>query len=197
MGRYANQYPDDTRDDEDVRMLHIDEEHSNEEEYTSDFVFLQKDPKYKYIPSTWVLLDSCFKMSVFKTRSYMTNIRKSASNLTVLTNGGEQRSNEVADTKYFGQVWFNEGSMANIFSLADLYKYVRVTIDSSVKNSMFVHREDGGIMEFNQFKSGLYYFDIAEQTTNSYFSSDINYNYLPSFSSVQTVEDNKEKYTKR
>ena len=87
--------------------------------------------------------------------------------------------------------------MANIFSLADVCKHARVTMDSSVKNSMFVHREDGCIMEFKQFKSGLYYFDVSKHTHTSNFSSDSNYNYLPSFSLVQTVEDNKEKYTKR
>ena len=114
----------------------------------------------------------------------MTNIRKSNRTLTALTNGGQQRSNEVADTQHFGQVWFNEESMANIFSLADVCKHARVTMESSVGNSMFVHRKDGCIMEFKQFKSGLYYFDVSKHTHTSNFSSDSNYNYLPSFSLV-------------
>ena len=142
-------------------------------------------------------MDSCSTVSVFKTPEDVTNIRRGKRTLTALTNGGKQESRDIADTKYFGQVWFNEESMANIFSLADVCKYARVTMDSDVKKSMFVHREDGYVMEFKQYKSGLYYFDVAEQVGNSNHSSNMNYDYLPSFSLVQTVEENKSKYTRR
>ena len=130
----------------------------------------------------------------------MTNIRKGKRVLKALTNGGQQLSTDIADTKYFGQVWFNEESLANIFSLADVYKYARVTMDSQVKRSMFVHREDGYVMEFREFRSGLYYFDVAEHggsggggysnTVTSKNSSNNSYNYFPYLSLVQTVAAN-------
>ena len=45
-------------------------------------------------------------------------------------------------------------------------------------------------MEFKEYKSDLHFFDVVEQgRTNP--SSDINYNYLPSNSLLQTVEANK------
>ena len=61
---------------------------------------------------------------------------------------------------------------------------------------MYVHRKDGLIIEFNEYKSGLYFYDVADQGKNI-TSSDINYNYLTSYSLLQTVEANKIKYTKR
>ena len=84
---------------------------------------------------------------MFKSKQYVTNIRKGSRILKSLTNGGQQLSTNIADTKYFGQVWFNEESLANIFSLAGVCKYARVTMDSIVKNSMLIHREDGNVME--------------------------------------------------
>ena len=133
-------------------------------------------------------LDSRSTISVFKEENYVSNNRKSERAIIALTNGGQQKSRNVADTKYFGQVWFHQKSLANILSLADVVKYAKVTMDSSVKKSMFVHREDGCVMEFKQYKTGLYYFDVAERGKRPSTSSDINYHYLPSFSLIQTVQ---------
>ena len=137
-------------------MLHCnDEEYTDEEEYDSHFVFVQKDPRYNsHIPSTWILLDSCSTMSIFKTKAYVSNVRKGERTLVAITNGGQQISRHVVDTKVFEQVWFNHKSIANIFSLVNVVKYARVTMDSSDKNSIFVHREDGMVVEFKQYKSG-------------------------------------------
>ena len=87
--------------------------------------------------------------------------------------------------------------MANIIALSDVCKYARVTIDSSVNKSIFMHHKDGHVVEFRQFKSGLYYCNVAEQNnklirTNKgavqyNFNSSISYNYFPYLSLVQTV----------
>ena len=155
-GYYTNECPDDTEVEQGVQMLHCnDEECTDEEEYDSHFVFVQKDPRYNsHIPSTWILLDSCSTISIFKTKTHVSNVRKGERTLVAITNGGQQISRHVVDTKVFGQVWFNHKSIANIFSLVNVVKYARVTMDSSDKNSIFVHREDGMVMEFKQYKSG-------------------------------------------
>ena len=144
---------------------------------------------------------------MIKNKAYINNIRKSPRALTALTNGGKQVSEEVGDTIFFRQVWYNPASMANILSLADVCKYARVTMDSQVKRSMFVHREDGYVMEFREFRSGLYYFDVAEHggsggggysnTVTSKNSSNNSYNYFPYLSLVQTVAANEDRYTRR
>lgn len=46
--------------------------------------------------------------------------------------------------------------MANILSIANVVKYARVTLDSSVRKSIFVQQEDSFVMEFKQYKLGLY-----------------------------------------
>ena len=156
MGHYAGQCPREAEAEEGVQLLNVELEESYEEEYVSEFVFLQKqDTRLSHIPSTWVLLDSCSTVSVFKTRKYVTNIRKGDRILKALTNGGHQSSTDIADTQNFGHVWFNEDSLANILSLAEVSKHARVTMDTDIKNCMYVHRKDGIIMEFKELNSGF------------------------------------------
>jgi hypothetical protein len=57
---------------------------------------------------------------------------------------------------------------------------------------MSVHRRGGSIMKFNEYKSGLYYFDTAAPKTPNSTSLDVN-NYL----FLNTVEQNKQAYTRR
>ena len=133
-GHYSGECPDDVEVEQGVQMMHVTEGYEEEEEYESQYVFVQSDPKYSHIPSTWLLLDSCSTVSVMKSREYVKNIRKGTRTLVALTNGGQQKSKDVADTQHFGQVWFNEKSLANILSLADVVKYAKVTLNSSVKN---------------------------------------------------------------
>ena len=43
----------------------------------------------------------------------------------------------------------------------EVSKVCRITMDTEVENAMHVHRKDGTMMAFNEYKSGLYYFDAA------------------------------------
>ena len=98
MGHYAAQCPREAEVEEGVQLLNVALEEPCEEKYVSKFVFLQKqDMRLNHIPSTWVLLDSCSTVSVFKTRKYVTNIRKGPRILKALTNGGHQSSTDIAD----------------------------------------------------------------------------------------------------
>ena len=198
MGHYATvcTEPGESQDAVNMMQMHTHDT-SIEEDSISHFAFPQKGQKYNNIPSTWVMLDSCSTFSVFKNQNFVTNICPSSRVLNVLTNGGTHQSNKIADTRYFGQVGFNPDSMDNILALADVCKFARVTMDSEFKNSIFVHRQDGLIMEFKEFKPGLYFFDLTEQKNNTNTTSDINYTYLPSYSLFQTAEDNKSSFTKR
>jgi hypothetical protein len=46
--------------------------------------------------------------------------------------GGSQEMTEVATVKNFGDVWFNQNSIANILSLAEVRKKFRVTMDTDI-----------------------------------------------------------------
>jgi hypothetical protein len=64
----------------------------------------------------------------FKNPNFLTNIRRSNSQLKVHTNGGTQILSLVGDIKNFGTVWYNPDSLANIFSLAAVCKLCRIMI---------------------------------------------------------------------
>ena len=121
-----------------------------ETSYASEYCFLQ----CHLIPPTWILLDSQSTVSVFKNRELLSNIRKSPTSLRVYTNGGTQTSTEIGTLAHFGDVWFNPASLANILSMAAVRKIYRITMDSSVEAAMHVHRTDGTIMNFHEYKSG-------------------------------------------
>ena len=80
-------------------------------------------------------------------------------------------------------------SLANILSLAHVRKTFRVTMDTDVEPTIHVHRKDGSIMTFKEFRNGLYYYDAdahkpPKQRDNFYCF-------------VNTVAKNKELFTKK
>jgi hypothetical protein len=92
----------------------------------------------------------------------------------------------------FGAVWFNTESLANILSMVELRKVCHITMVTSVEASMDVHRRDGSIMKFREYKSGLYYYDTGQPTAPDKHSSSPN-NYL----FLNTVAENEATYTRR
>ena len=108
------------------------------------------------IDPNWILLDSQSTISVFCNPAMLENIRKSDRVLRAITNGGHQDSDMISDFPNLGEVWYNERSIANILSLADVRKVCRVTMDSSDDPALHVHRLDGTIMHFKEHPSGLY-----------------------------------------
>jgi hypothetical protein len=137
-------------------------------------------------------LDSQSTVSVFNNRHLLSDIRTSPRTLGVHTNGGTQLSTQMGHVKNFGHVWFNPNSLANILSIAEVRKVCRITMDTSVEPAMYVHRRDGSIMKFNEYKSGLNYFDTAAPKTPNSTSFDVN-----AYLFLNTVEQNKQAYTRR
>jgi hypothetical protein len=92
----------------------------NLQEHTDkdDFPFHQRDKRYSIIPDTWILLDSQSTVSILKNSKFLSNIRLSLNKLRVHTNGGTQFSSQMGTITNFGDVWFNEESLANILSMA-------------------------------------------------------------------------------
>jgi hypothetical protein len=145
------------------------------------------------IPSTWILLDSQPTVSVFKNRNLLTNMRPSARTLRVHTNGGTQTSNQIGSVPNFGNVWYNTKSLANILSMAEVRRNgCPITMDTAVEAAMTaVHRSDGSLMKFHEFKSSLYYYDTKQEQTNLSSNDGTDYLFL------NTVADNKKNYTQR
>jgi hypothetical protein len=165
----------------------------NVEAKTDNFNFHQSDTSCDIIPTSWILLDSQSTVPVFKNRDFLSNIRLSKSTLRVHTNGGVQTSSLQGTVKNFGDVWFNTDSLANILSMAAVRKVCCITMDTSVEAAMIVHRKDGSIMKFKEYKSGLYYYDAGKHKAVASNTRDKNEDYI----FLITVAGNKESFTQR
>jgi hypothetical protein len=181
-----------------VTMVQVEtptHEEAMEEPYLSEFTFLHLEDhcfhqhSRNIIPDTWILLDSQSTVSVLKNRQLLTNIRNSPSFLCVHTNGGMQYSSQLGTVKNAGDVWFNPASLANILSMAEASKVCRMTMDTAVKSAMHVHQADGMLMTFQEYKSGLYFYDAADSSPNSSSKTKDTYLFL------HTVAGNKASHT--
>jgi len=157
----------------------------------SDFTFTQLPSRHELIPSSWVLLDSQSTVSGFKNPNFLTNIRRSNSQLKVHTNDGTQISSLVGDIKNFGTVWYNPNSLANIFSLAAVRKLCRITMDTSIEAALCVHCSDGSFMKFIEYGLGLYYHDAAAAVQPNSNENVIDCSF------VSTVANNKAQFPRR
>jgi len=64
-------------------------------------------------------------------------------------------------------MWYNLQSITKILSLAEVHHKYCVTMDTTLKASMYMHRSNCSIVKFREYKSGLYYHDIAAPNINS------------------------------
>lgn len=136
---------------------------------TSNFNFHQASHNLSIIPDTWILLDSQSTVSVFKNRQFLSNICPSTRTLRVHTKGGTQLSTQVGTVNNFGNVWYNHQSLANILSMTAVRKVCCITMNTSVATAIHVHCTNGTIITFQEYSSGLYYFDAgnsSNKTTN-------------------------------
>ena len=76
--------------------------------------------------------------------------------------------------------------------MAAVRKDCRVTMDTDIKACMNVHKKKGSIMEFREYSSGLYYYDIPVTNKNKDTNDDVSAYYF-----VENVENNKTVFTGR
>jgi hypothetical protein len=93
------------------------------------------------------------------------NIRDSPQSVCAKTNGGQQISTHVGDFTNLGVVWYNQDSIANILSLAQVRKVCKVTMNTAVDPALVVHHKDSSTMRFQEHTDGLYYYDTHVHVT--------------------------------
>ena len=106
-------------------------------------------------------------------------------------NAGIASTKLIGELRGYGTVWYNPTGIANILSLAKAKERgYRVTFDTEEGNAFHLTKHDGTVRVFKQSPKGLYYIDTKEEQdhedTGHY---DVNL--------VNTVEDNRIKYSKR
>jgi hypothetical protein len=152
----------------------------------TQYAFMLAQSNDSGIDPSWILLDSQSTISVFRNPNMLTNIRESERTLRAITNGGHQDSNMVGDFPNLGEVWYNNKSIANILSLADVRKVCRVTMDSDDEPALLVHRLDGSVMKFKEHESGLYVYN--PNVTNKIVTG---------YSILSTVAEQKKLFSRR
>jgi hypothetical protein len=123
-------------------------------------------------------------MDLFCNRTFTTGVCNTKKKVTIQSNGGTLVARKLATIKgYQHKVWFDKRAITNILSLANVSKQYRVTYDSGNSKGFIVHRDEAGLpdMHFRLHESGLHVYDPK----------------LEQLSFLNTVQDNKEGFTKR
>eukprot|EP00536_Pseudo-nitzschia_multiseries_P000330 jgi/Psemu1/757/gm1.757_g len=150
---------DDNNDNTEEGSVNTDYHFSDDAEY----LFTQSKSEGGVNPY-WILLDSESSLNLIVIPELVTNIREAPNNgfMNIHCNSGVSRTNLIADLPGFGVVWFYEGGLANVLSLALVSDQYRVTMDTSIDNALYVHK-DGGPRRFQRSNCNLYYCDIAKK----------------------------------
>jgi hypothetical protein len=127
----------------------------------------------------------------------LSNIKRAAKPLTMVTNAGSKKLFKKGNIHGFGEAWFDPDQVANIFGFFRLAEQYRITYDSDIENAFNVHTNDG-IVKFKKNEDGLYVYrpspqylkNIANSTRGG--DSDIETNLL-----AHTISENREGYTQR
>ena len=87
----------------------------------------QTGNRYKGLKNSWLLLDSCSNVDIFKNKHLLQDIFEvKDQSLNLQTNGGVMKSSFKGLLKNYGEVWYNPDSMANILSLANVRKKFKI-----------------------------------------------------------------------
>ena len=117
----------------------------------------------KYLNKSWILLDNQSTVHIFHNKNILSNIREvpRKQHLMCHTNGGSQLSIHKAKFWSFGDVWFNENSLANILSFSKVRKLPNFSVDYLQHNNTFVITTPSKeVLLFIESSRGLYFFDI-------------------------------------
>jgi len=110
-----------------------------------------------------ILLDNHSTVTLFYNRNYVQKVWKVKEQLELSTNGGELRTNLRATVKGFGEVWFLDNAIANIFSFAEMEDRHTITYDLRVEPAFTVHLPDKQV-KFTRSSNGLHYFNPPYNT---------------------------------
>jgi len=101
-----------------------------------------------------------------KTTCFVENI-KPIPPLITHSNGGALAYKLQGDLVFFNfKVYYNQASLANIFSLADIMDNHRVIVDSDIDKAMYVIIDDNRTMQFARVNNRIFVCDLNTEDCN-------------------------------
>ena len=114
------------------------------------------------IPGTWLLLDSQATIDVISNGELLKNIHHVKTMLHIRCNTGVKTTTMLGNLSGYGLVWYFPNGIANIMSLSHVKEKFRVTYDSALDNTFYVHKPEK-IIQFREAGRRLYYFDTTDR----------------------------------
>ena len=117
----------------------------------------QNEAKKTYKLKDMIILDNGSTMDgTFMNPDLVKNIKQAESPIMMQTNAGTRGIDKVAEVNGFGEVYFDEGQMANKFGFATMVdKADRVTFDSNIEDAFIIYK-DGKTTKFKRTPERLY-----------------------------------------
>ena len=84
------------------------------------------------------------------------NIKEVDDTLILAINVGDLSTKKQATIPNYGDVWYDNSAMTNVFSLAAMEDKHQVTYDSAIKSAFIVHTPSGQV-KFKRGPENLYY----------------------------------------
>jgi len=114
------------------------------------------------LPLTVIILDTGSTFNSFFNRQLLENIQV-CNGIRAYSNGGSMDYSVNGSVQILPalKAYYNEDSLANILSMAEVAKFYRVRMDSEQNNSIYVYISDTQYLEFTCLGRGLYCFDTV------------------------------------